>query len=41
MQQRVLIDGRNFFDPDAARRAGFDYSGIGRCARPRSAPVPT
>jgi UDPglucose 6-dehydrogenase len=26
----ILIDGRNLFSPDAARRAGFDYSGIGR-----------
>jgi len=40
MQQPVLIDGRNFFEPEAARRAGFDYTGIGRCARPRPAPVP-
>ena len=47
MQQPVLVDGRNLYDPDAARRAGFDYSGIGRCARPRfvsaranGAPVP-
>ena len=40
MQQPVLIDGRNFFEPEAARRAGFDYTGIGRCTRPRPAPVP-
>ena len=30
MKSRVLVDGRNFFDPDAARTAGFDYVGIGR-----------
>ena len=29
MARPVLIDGRNVFDPAAARRAGFDYSGIG------------
>jgi UDPglucose 6-dehydrogenase len=28
----ILIDGRNFFSPEAARRAGLDYSGIGRAA---------
>ena len=26
----ILIDGRNFFSPEAALRAGLDYSGIGR-----------
>ena len=26
----ILIDGRNFFSPEAACRAGFDYCGIGR-----------
>jgi len=33
MARPVLIDGRNAFDPDAARQAGFDYTGIGRPAR--------
>jgi UDPglucose 6-dehydrogenase len=33
MLHAVLIDGRNLFDPETARRAGFDYSGIGRAAR--------
>ena len=28
----ILIDGRNFFSPEAACRAGLDYSGIGRTA---------
>jgi UDPglucose 6-dehydrogenase len=32
---RILVDGRNVFQPEAAARAGFDYSGIGRA--PRSA----
>jgi UDPglucose 6-dehydrogenase len=36
MHQPVLVDGRNFYDPETARRAGFDYSGIGR---PRLAPA--
>jgi UDPglucose 6-dehydrogenase len=26
----IFIDGRNFFSPEAACRAGLDYSGIGR-----------
>jgi UDPglucose 6-dehydrogenase len=34
---RILVDGRNAFQPEAAMRAGFDYSGIGRTARPRTA----
>jgi UDPglucose 6-dehydrogenase len=28
----ILIDGRNLFSPEAACRAGLDYSGIGRAA---------
>jgi len=35
MQQAVLVDGRNLYDPETARRAGFDYACIGRSARPR------
>ena len=30
MSQAILVDGRNLFSPDAARAAGFDYTGIGR-----------
>ena len=30
MAQPVLVDGRNIFDPETAREAGFDYTGIGR-----------
>ena len=33
MARPILIDGRNMFDPDAALRAGFDYSAIGRGKR--------
>jgi len=36
MHQPVLVDGRNLYDPEKARNAGFDYTGIGRAARPRS-----
>jgi UDPglucose 6-dehydrogenase len=34
MNSAVLIDGRNLFDPEKARRAGFLYEGIGRCPNP-------
>ena len=37
MTSPVLVDGRNLFQPDAARSAGFDYSGIGRAGTPRAA----
>ena len=30
MARPVLVDGRNIFEPERARQAGFDYSGIGR-----------
>jgi len=30
MNQAVLIDGRNLFQPGQAREAGFQYAGIGR-----------
>jgi UDPglucose 6-dehydrogenase len=30
MSHAVMIDGRNLFSPEEARRAGFDYTGIGR-----------
>jgi UDPglucose 6-dehydrogenase len=33
MAHAVLIDGRNLFDPEAARKAGFEYAGIGRSTR--------
>ncbi|MGI6605108.1 MAG: UDP-glucose dehydrogenase family protein [bacterium] len=30
MSNRVLVDGRNIYSPDAARAAGFTYLGVGR-----------
>jgi len=36
MHQPVLVDGRNLYDPETARNAGFDYSGIGRSTRARA-----
>lgn len=30
MNKAVLIDGRNLFQPELAREAGFEYAGIGR-----------
>jgi UDPglucose 6-dehydrogenase len=36
MAKPVLVDGRNVFQPEAAIAAGFDYTGMGRCPRPRS-----
>jgi UDPglucose 6-dehydrogenase len=30
MSQALLVDGRNFLDPEAIRAAGFTYEGIGR-----------
>jgi UDPglucose 6-dehydrogenase len=34
MRNALIVDGRNFLDADAARRAGFAYEGIGRAASP-------
>jgi UDPglucose 6-dehydrogenase len=31
MRRPHLIDGRNLYDPDEARRHGLTYEGIGRC----------
>jgi len=31
MQQRVVIDGRNQYEPALMREAGFEYVGVGRC----------
>lgn len=30
MEVPILVDGRNLFDPDAVRKAGFEYVSIGR-----------
>ncbi|HZU20592.1 MAG TPA: nucleotide sugar dehydrogenase [Gaiellaceae bacterium] len=35
MATPLIVDGRNLLDPEAARRAGFTYEGIGRSAAPR------
>jgi UDPglucose 6-dehydrogenase len=35
MASPILVDGRNLFQPERAREAGFDYAGIGR-AVPRA-----
>jgi UDPglucose 6-dehydrogenase len=32
MRNRLVVDGRNMLDPDALRRHGFEYEGIGRAA---------
>ncbi|MDQ6707767.1 MAG: UDP-glucose/GDP-mannose dehydrogenase family protein [Acidobacteriota bacterium] len=40
MARAILVDGRNLFDPDTARRAGFDYTGIGRASVRRNDDLP-
>jgi UDPglucose 6-dehydrogenase len=40
MVRAILVDGRNLFDPEAARQAGFDYCGIGRPQRAARTSVP-
>jgi UDPglucose 6-dehydrogenase len=35
MASPILVDGRNFFVPETAIAAGFDYCGIGRASRTR------
>ena len=32
MRGSVVVDGRNFFDPDAVRAAGLTYEGLGRAS---------
>ncbi len=34
VEQPLLIDGRNMFDPEQFRNTGFRYVGIGRAAAP-------
>jgi UDPglucose 6-dehydrogenase len=36
MTRPLVVDGRNFLDPQALTAAGFEYEGIGR--QPRQAP---
>jgi UDPglucose 6-dehydrogenase len=40
MARPLLIDGRNFLDPDSLRAAGFEYEGIGRASAAAPAPSP-
>src|ERR1700760_5002343 len=35
MRGKLLVDGRNLFDPARVRDAGLDYEGVGRSARPK------
>jgi UDPglucose 6-dehydrogenase len=37
MRRPLVVDGRNFLDPDAVRAAGFVYEGIGRASSPLEA----
>ena len=39
MARPLLVDGRNFLDPEALRAAGFEYEGIGRRAVPELGPA--
>ncbi len=36
MNSAIMIDGRNLFDPETARQAGFQYTGVGRSGGGRS-----
>jgi UDPglucose 6-dehydrogenase len=38
-EPRVLVDGRNVFEPDSAWEAGLSYTGFGRKTRKPRAPV--
>jgi UDPglucose 6-dehydrogenase len=39
MARPLIVDGRNFLDPDALRSAGFEYEGIGRAGDASAAPA--
>jgi UDPglucose 6-dehydrogenase len=39
MARPLLIDGRNFLDPQTLRAAGFEYEGMGRAAEGALSPV--
>ena len=36
MRGRLVVDGRNFFDPEAVAAAGLTYEGVGRAALSRT-----
>jgi UDPglucose 6-dehydrogenase len=40
MRGRLVVDGRNFLDPDRVRDAGLTYEGIGRPSRNGAPPTP-
>jgi UDPglucose 6-dehydrogenase len=37
MARPLVVDGRNYLDPEAMAAAGFEYEGIGR--QPKQAPT--
>jgi UDPglucose 6-dehydrogenase len=39
MRGDLMVDGRNFLDPETAREAGLVYEGVGRPSRAAQAPV--
>jgi UDPglucose 6-dehydrogenase len=39
MRRPLLLDGRNFLDPEEARRAGLVYEGVGRGTRAEAGPL--
>jgi UDPglucose 6-dehydrogenase len=39
MARPLIVDGRNLLDPEATRRAGFTYEGIGRAGSPFAEPA--
>jgi UDPglucose 6-dehydrogenase len=39
MARPLLVDGRNFLDPEALRAAGFEYEGIGRAVEKSATPT--
>jgi UDPglucose 6-dehydrogenase len=41
MARPLIIDGRNFLDPEALRAAGFEYEGIGRSGQAFPSPAAT
>ena len=39
MARPLVVDGRNFLDPEALSAAGFEYEGIGRQSRKAASKV--
>ncbi len=39
MARPLIVDGRNLLDPEATRRAGFAYEGVGRAGSPLAEPA--